>query len=126
MRRALVSVYDKTGLEELAAGLHAAGVALVSTGSTAALTTMEYEPGGVADLRALLDELVPADRPWEHNERNADTNGHSHVRAALLGPSLSVPFVSGKLVLGTWQQIVLVDFDTRPRRREVVAQIMGE
>jgi secondary thiamine-phosphate synthase enzyme len=93
------------------------------TGSTAALTTMEYEPGGVADLRALLDEVVPADRPWEHNERNRDTNAHAHLRAALIGASETIPVVGGRLLLGTWQQLVLVDFDDRPRERVVTVQV---
>jgi len=95
------------------------------TGSTAALTTMEYEPGGVADLRALLDLLVPARADWAHNERNHDSNAHAHLRAALIGPSECVPFVDGRLVLGTWQQLVLVDFDDRPRDRVVTVQVHG-
>jgi len=95
------------------------------TGSTAALTTMEYEPGGVTDLRALLDMLVPARADWSHNERNHDSNAHAHLRAALIGPSESIPFVDGRLVLGTWQQLVLVDFDDRPRDRVVTVQVHG-
>lgn len=95
------------------------------TGSTAALTTMEYEPGGVADLQALLDELVPARAGWAHNERNRDTNAHAHLRAALIGPSESIPVLDGRLVLGTWQQLVLADFDDRPRERVVTVQIHG-
>ncbi len=93
------------------------------TGSTAALTTMEHEPGGVADLRALLDELVPGGRAWAHNRRNHDTNAHAHLRAALVGPSESIPVVGGRLALGTWQQLVLVDFDDRPRDRVVTLQV---
>lgn len=95
------------------------------TGSTAALTTMEYEPGGVADLRALLDVLAPARAGWAHNAMNHDTNAHAHLRAALVGPSESIPVVAGRLVLGTWQQLVLVDFDDRPRERVVTVQIHG-
>ncbi|HEV2769295.1 MAG TPA: secondary thiamine-phosphate synthase enzyme YjbQ [Solirubrobacteraceae bacterium] len=95
------------------------------TGSTAAVTTMEYEPGGVADLRALLERLVPDKGDYEHNERNHDTNAHAHLRAAVLGPSLSVPVVDGRLVLGTWQQVVLADFDDRPRERQVTVQVVG-
>ncbi|MDQ3705192.1 MAG: secondary thiamine-phosphate synthase enzyme YjbQ [Chloroflexota bacterium] len=101
-------------------------VTLFVVGSTAGLTTLEFEPGAVADLGRVFEQLAPRDAEYQHELRWHDDNGHSHVRAALLGPSLSVPFVSGKLVLGTWQQIVLVDFDTRPRKRDVVAQIMGE
>ena len=88
-------------------------------GSTAAITTMEFEPGGVADLRALVDRLVPAVGDYEHNRLNHDTNSHAHQRASLIGASDQVPLVSGRLALGTWQQLVLLDFDDRPRRRTV-------
>ena len=94
-------------------------------GSTAAVTTMEYEPGGVEDLRAALERLVPAAGAYAHNRLNADDNAHAHVRAALVGPSVSVPLVEGRLVLGTWQQVVLLDFDTRPRERRVHVQVLG-
>ncbi|MFH1905870.1 MAG: secondary thiamine-phosphate synthase enzyme YjbQ, partial [Chloroflexota bacterium] len=94
--------------------------------STSGLTTIEYESGALADLRRLFDEILPADREYAHNARWGDGNGHSHVRAALLGPSMTVPFVAGRLTLGTWQQIVYLDFDVRPRRRELVVQVMGE
>jgi secondary thiamine-phosphate synthase enzyme len=94
--------------------------------ATSALTTIEYESGCVSDLRRLFDEIVDPDRHYAHNARWGDGNGHSHVRAALLGPSLTVPFVDGRLTLGTWQQIIFVDFDNRPRRRELVVQVMGE
>ncbi|HEX8229340.1 MAG TPA: secondary thiamine-phosphate synthase enzyme YjbQ [Chloroflexia bacterium] len=108
------------------AGVGSGVVTLFVVGSTAGLTTIEFEPGAVADLGHVFEKLAPRDAEYQHELRWHDDNGHSHVRAALLGPSLSVPFVSGKLVLGTWQQIVLVDFDTRPRKREVIAQILGE
>ena len=107
-------------------GVAAGVVTLFCPGSTSALTTIEFEPGAVADLQQVFDETVPRDRYYRHNERWGDGNGHSHVRAALLGPSLSVPFVDGVLTLGTWQQIVHIDFDVRPRRRDVIAQIVGE
>ena len=94
--------------------------------STSGLTTIEYESGCVADLQRLFDEIVHPDREYRHNLRWQDGNGHSHVRAALLGPSLTIPFVDGKLTLGTWQQIVYIDFDNRSRRRNLVAQVMGE
>jgi secondary thiamine-phosphate synthase enzyme len=86
---------------------------------------MEYEPGGVEDLTRLLEQLAPRTADYEHNRRNADTNAHAHLRAALIGPSESIPIVAGELVLGTWQQIVLLDFDDRPRRREVTVQVLS-
>jgi len=104
----------------------ATGVAHVFvTGSTAAVTKMEYEPGAVVDLQALLERLIPAAGGYEHNARNADTNAHAHLRAAVIGPSLSVPVVDGRPVLGTWQQVVLADFDDRPRERQVTVQVTG-
>jgi secondary thiamine-phosphate synthase enzyme len=100
-------------------------VTVFVTGSTAAITTMEYEPGGVADLRGVLDRLIPAAGAYEHNIRNHDTNAHAHLRAALIGPSETIPLVDGRLVLGTWQQIVLLDFDDRPRSRVVTVQVLS-
>ena len=94
--------------------------------STSALTTIEYESGCLSDLRRLFDEILPTGRDYAHNARWGDGNGHSHARAALLGASLTVPFVDNHLTLGTWQQIIYVDFDNRPRGRELVAQVMGE
>jgi secondary thiamine-phosphate synthase enzyme len=94
--------------------------------STCGMTTIEFEPGCNADLNSVLERVAPHGERWEHNERNADTNGHSHVRAALLGPSVTVPFRDGELALGVWQKIVCVDFDDRPRRRRVVLQLIGE
>jgi secondary thiamine-phosphate synthase enzyme len=94
--------------------------------ATSALTTIEFESGCISDLRRLFDEIVDPDREYRHNLRWHDGNGHSHVRAALLGPSLTVPFVENRLTLGTWQQIIYVDFDNRARRRELVVQLMGE
>lgn len=106
----------------------AAGVAILFVvGSTAGLTTTEYEPGlANHDLNAAFERIAPQDGFYEHENTWHDDNGHSHVRASLLGPSLSVPFVDGRLTLGTWQQIILIDFDTRSRTRTVVCQIMGE
>ena len=104
-----------------------AGIATVAVvGSTAGITTIEYEPGAVADFNRLLQQLAPRDGEYQHHERWGDDNGSSHVRAALIGPSLTVPFTHSTLQLGTWQQIVLVECDTRPRRRQVVVQIIGE
>ena len=100
------------------------GVATVfATGSTLAVTTMEFEPGGVADLTALLERLIPGEAEYEHNRRNHDSNAHAHLRAALIGPSESIPFVDGRLALGTWQQVVLLDFDLRARERSVTVQV---
>ena len=94
-------------------------------GSTAAITTMEFEPGGVADLRQLLDRLIPVQGDYEHNRLNHDTNSHAHQRASLIGASEQVPVVGGRLALGTWQQLVLIDFDDRPRDRTVVVQVVS-
>lgn len=107
-------------------GLQAGIVTLFISGSTAALTTIEYESGAVNDFQRLFDEIAATEREYAHNDRWGDGNGHSHVRAALLGPSLTVPFSEGRLMLGTWQQIIFIDFDNRPRHRNIVAQIMGE
>jgi secondary thiamine-phosphate synthase enzyme len=100
-------------------------VSVFARGSTVAVTTMEYEPGGVHDLQALLERLIPSDPNYEHNRRNHDTNAHAHLRAAVIGPSETVPVVDGELVLGTWQQLVLIDFDDRPRTRTVTVQVMS-
>jgi secondary thiamine-phosphate synthase enzyme len=107
------------------AGVDRGLVSVFVTGSTVAVTTMEYEPGGVSDLQALLDRLIPAQGDYEHNRRNHDTNSHAHLRAALIGPSETIPLVEGDLALGTWQQIVMIDFDDRPRRRTVTVQIVS-
>ena len=118
----------------LASALRSAGVSdgvvtVFVTGSTAAITTMEHEPGGVEDLGEAIERLVPRRRPeggdYAHNARNHDDNAHAHLRASLLGPSLSIPLVRGGLVLGTWQQVVLIDFDDRPRERSVHVQIVA-
>ena len=103
------------------------GIATVFvTGSTAGITTVEFEPGLVYDLEAAFERLFPRDLHYRHHERWGDDNGHSHVRATMLGPSITVPFRQGQLTLGTWQQIILVDFDTRPRTRNYVVQVLGE
>ena len=101
-------------------------VTVFVAGSTAGITTIEHEPGLVADFRRAWERLVPRDERYEHDRRWGDGNGFSHVRASLLGASLVLPFEGGRLCLGTWQQIVLVDFDNRPRRREIVVQVAGE
>jgi len=102
-------------------------VTLFNVGSTAGITTTEYEPGLVNyDIEAAFEKIAPRNDRYEHEKTWHDDNGHSHVRASVLGPSLSVPVVDGQLTLGTWQQIILVDFDTRPRTRTVICQIIGE
>lgn len=100
-------------------------VVAFATGSTVAIATMEYEPGGVRDLQALLDRLIPSAGEYEHNLRSHDTNAHAHLRAALIGPSETVPVLDGRLALGTWQQLVLLDFDDRPRTRTVTVQVLS-
>lgn len=103
------------------------GIACIfAPGSTGGLTTIEFEPGCIADLQGLFDRIAPRALEYEHQKRWGDGNGHSHVRAALLGPSLSVPFVEGEPTLGTWQQIIFVDFDNRSRSRRLVVQMVGE
>ncbi len=102
-----------------------ASVVLFTPGSTAALSTIEFESGAVNDLRKALDRIAPEDMYYEHNERWQDGNGYSHVRAALMKPSLQIPVVNGDLLLGTWQQIVLLDFDNKPRKRKVAIQLIS-
>lgn len=123
----VVDITGQVGEAVAGSGLTAGVVTLFHVGSTAGLTTTEYEPGLVNhDLKAAFERIAPEAGQYEHEKTWDDDNGHSHVRASLLGPSLSVPFVDGRLTLGTWQQIILVDFDTRPRNRTILCQIMGE
>jgi secondary thiamine-phosphate synthase enzyme len=127
--RGNADVHDMT--EEVAqivlkSGIKNGIVTVFCPSSTSALTTIEYEPGVVGDLKRLFDEIIPQNRPYAHDAAWGDGNGHSHVRAALLKPSLTIPFVDGRLTLGTWQQVIYVDFDNRARRRELVVQVMGE
>ena len=117
---------DLTDAVERIVAQSGVGDGLVSVfvpGSTAAITTMEFERGGIHDLKAAMDRLLPADGDYEHNRLNRDTNSHAHQRASLVGPSEVVPVIGGRLVLGTWQQLVLIDFDDRPRERTVVVQV---
>ncbi len=100
-------------------------VTVFAVGSTVAVTTMEYEPGGVSDLQRLLDRLIPAQGDYEHNRLNHDSNSHAHLRAALIGPSETIPVVEGRLALGVWQQIVLIDFDDRARDRTISVQVLS-
>ena len=114
-------VRDQIGQEKIKKGL----ATLFVSGSTAALTTLEHEPGLVQDLKEFVERLIPSGKKYHHDDRWGDDNGFSHLRASLFGPSLQIPIENGRLLLGTWQQIVLVDFDNRPRTREIVLQIMG-
>jgi secondary thiamine-phosphate synthase enzyme len=107
------------------AGIEEGHVLLFVPGSTAALTTIEYERGAIGDLKEAIERLVPEGECYRHNERWGDGNGHAHVRAAFLGPSLSVPIIHKRLALGTWQQIVFIDFDNRPRERRILVQLTG-
>ena len=107
-------------------GVTTGAVVVAVTGSTAAITTIEYESGALADLRRALDALAPANEDYAHNARWGDGNGFSHVRSALLKTSVSLPVAQGRLVLGTWQQIVVINLDNRAREREVVAVVVGE
>lgn len=107
------------------AGVEAGQVLAFVRGSTAAIATMEFEPGGVHDLREMLERLIPSQGDYEHNRLNHDSNSHAHQRATLVGPSEAVPVVGGRLALGTWQQLVLIDFDDRARERIVVVQVLG-
>ena len=101
-------------------------VTVFCPGSTGAVTTIEYEPGVLKDLQKAIEKVVPSNIPYEHDRRWGDGNGFSHVRAALMKPSLTIPMVKGKLALGTWQQIVFIDFDNRRRERNILVQVMGE
>jgi secondary thiamine-phosphate synthase enzyme len=117
---------EATAAAVTGSGLRAGVVTIFVIGSTAGITTIEFEPGAIADLNRVFEALAPRGADYRHHLRWGDDNGSSHVRAALLGPSISMPFVEGRLALGTWQQIMLLEFDTRPRRREIVIQIIGE
>jgi secondary thiamine-phosphate synthase enzyme len=107
-------------------GLRAGYVLVFVAGSTAGITTFEYEPGLVADLKEFLQRMAPTGKHYHHDDTWGDANGFSHVRASFIGPSLTVPFEKSKLLLGTWQQIVLAEFDNRPRHRDIIVQIIGE
>ena len=111
-------------LEPIAAQMRCGTLLVFVPGSTAALTTIEYESGAVSDLRAALERLAPRDIPYAHDSRWGDGNGYAHVRAALLGPSLTIPIEDGRPLLGMWQQVVVCDFDNRPRTREIVVQLL--
>jgi secondary thiamine-phosphate synthase enzyme len=101
-------------------------ISVFVSGSTAAVTTIEHEPGLIKDLKELVEKLIPSNRKYHHDDRWGDDNGFSHLRASLFGPSLSIPIENGRALLGTWQQVVLLDFDNRPRTREITVQLIGE
>ncbi len=123
----VVNITDQVGGAVARSDIRDGTVTVFNIGSTAGITTTEYEPGlANYDLKAAFEKLAPENARYEHEETWHDDNGHAHVRATLLGPSLSVPIVAGRLTLGTWQQIILVDFDTRPRTRTIICQIIGD
>jgi secondary thiamine-phosphate synthase enzyme len=122
----ILDITEQVAREARDSGLTSGIVTIFCPSSTSALTTIEFESGALNDLRRLFDEIIDPERYYQHNERWGDGNGHSHVRAALLGASLTVPFIDRRLTLGTWQQIIYIDFDNRPRRRELVVQIVGD
>ncbi|MCK6539452.1 MAG: secondary thiamine-phosphate synthase enzyme YjbQ [Anaerolineales bacterium] len=119
-------ITDQVARHVAQSGLKNGTVTVFCPSSTSAVTTIEYESGALSDLKRLFDEIIPQNREYAHNARWGDGNGHSHIRASLLGPSLTIPFVNGELTLGTWQQVIYVDFDNRPRRRELIVQLIGE
>ncbi|MCX5776439.1 MAG: secondary thiamine-phosphate synthase enzyme YjbQ [Candidatus Firestonebacteria bacterium] len=106
-------------------GLENGTVTMFVPGATGAFTTIEFEPGLEADLKSFIEKIIPEKSKYQHNITHSDSNGHSHIRASLIGPSLVVPFSGKKLLLGKWQQIIFIDFDNRPREREIILQIMG-
>jgi len=123
----VVNITDQVGGAVARSDIRDGAVTVFNIGSTAGITTTEYEPGlANYDLKAAFEKIAPASGRYEHEKTWHDDNGHAHVRASLLGPSLSVPIVAGRLTLGTWQQIILVDFDTRPRTRTIICQIIGD
>ena len=122
----IIDITDQVASKVAGSGVSNGTVSIFIAGSTAGLTTIEYESGLIADFQTLWNRIAPESIRYDHNERWGDGNGYSHIRASLLGPSLTVPFTNRKLVLGTWQQIILVDFDNRPRQRQIILQIMGE
>ncbi len=107
-------------------GLQNGLVTIFCPSSTSGITTIEYEPGVLEDLKRIFNEIVPKENTYRHDEAWHDGNGYSHIRAALLKASISIPLMDGRLTLGTWQQIVFIDFDTRPRKREIIIQVIGE
>ncbi|MGQ9625929.1 MAG: secondary thiamine-phosphate synthase enzyme YjbQ [Anaerolineae bacterium] len=122
----IIDITNQVAEEIRRSGLKAGIVTIFVPGATGGLTTIEYEPGLVHDLKQAFERIAPYDMEYRHHMRWGDDNGASHVRASLLGPSLTVPFAERELLLGTWQQVIFIDFDTRPRSRELILQIIGE
>ena len=122
----ILDITDQITIALSKSKLKAGTATIFCPSATSALTTIEFEGGALSDLRRLFEEIIPSNREYKHNERWHDGNGHSHIRAALLGPSITIPFVDGQLTLGTWQQVIYVDFDNRPRQRKLIVQLIGE
>lgn len=122
----IVEITDEVGELLLSSGFTSGLVNIFVPGATGGITTLEHEPGVCQDFRELFDDLAPPDKDYHHNRRQVDSNGHSHVRAALLGPSLTLPFRDGRLLLGTWQQVVFLDFDEIARERRIMVTFLGE
>jgi secondary thiamine-phosphate synthase enzyme len=122
----IIDITSQVSKEVKKSPIQNGAVTLFIPGSTASLTTIEFEAGVINDLREAIERLAPEDIYYEHNLRWGDGNGYAHVRAAMIGPSLHIPIIDGKMTLGTWQQIVVLDFDNRPRDRHIIVQISGE
>jgi secondary thiamine-phosphate synthase enzyme len=122
----MIDITDQVASIVVETGLRDGIVTIFCPSSTSGLTTIEYEPGALSDLKRLFEQIAPVNQEYQHNQRWHDGNGHSHLRAALLGASLTVPFTNASLTLGTWQQIIYVDFDNRPRSRDLVLQLIGD
>jgi secondary thiamine-phosphate synthase enzyme len=122
----LVDITDDIAKRLSEAKLKTGHVIVFHVGSTAAITTFEYESGMIKDMQDLYEKVVPSSKHYHHDDTWGDANGFSHLRAALQGPSLTIPFEDGKLLLGTWQQVVLAEFDNKPRKRQVIVQLVGE
>ena len=122
----IINVTQEIAKEVNNSGINSGIATIFIPGSTAGITTIEFEPGLLTDVKNMWERVIPANIDYEHNKAWGDGNGHSHVRASMQGPSITIPFVNKRLTLGTWQQIVITDFDMRPRSREIVLQIMGE
>jgi secondary thiamine-phosphate synthase enzyme len=122
----LIDITDKVQREIGSSSIRNGLVTVFVPGSTGSLTTIEYERGVINDLKDAIERVAPRDLPYQHDAAWGDENGHAHVRSSIIGPSLVVPLIDGKMTLGTWQQIVFIDFDNRPRDRHIVVQILGE
>jgi secondary thiamine-phosphate synthase enzyme len=122
----LINITDEISTLLQKSKLTKGNVTVFNIGSTAAITTFEFEPGMIKDMQELYEKIVPSSKHYHHDDTWGDANGFSHLRAALQGPSLTIPFEKGALMLGTWQQVVLAEFDNRPRQRKIVVQIIGE